>query len=339
MAAIVATVVAKARRADADPQTISESQIDKRLQQMMIGAALCSTCWALGLLQWTPKSQPELALIAVAVSMTYAVHAAAAYAFIPRAVMAFSTPLVLGSVVVLVLDLHAPVAKAGIVLIALQAFAAYRLLRSNWSSFARSIDLDVERGRLAAMLHEQKEIAEKAVQLKTRFLASASHDLRQPMHAISLYLDGLAEVDVPERIRGVISDARVCAHDMNDMFRSLLDVSRLDAHQAVPTMSAFAIGSVLSRVEKEFGPLAASRGVRLKVRPCTEHAYSDPVMVERIVLNFVSNAVRHTPNGRVLVGCRVRGRALRVAVYDTGRGNHEAEQQAIFDELVRQAAP
>lgn len=92
----------------------------------------------------------------------------------------------------------------------------------------------------------------------------------------------------------------------------------------------------MSRVEKEFHPLAVARGIRLKVGPCTAHAYSDPVMVERIVLNFVSNAVRYTPNGgRVLVTCRVRGSSLRLAIYDTGKGIPESEQQAIFDEFRR----
>lgn len=133
----------------------------------------------------------------------------------------------------------------------------------------------------------------------------------------------------------MISDAKVCAHDMNDMFRSLLDISRLDAQQAVPSLSAFPISSVLGRVEKEFLPLAASRGVRLKVRPCADFVYSDAVMIERIALNFVSNAVRHTQEGRVLVACRVRGRALRLAVYDTGRGIPEADQQVIFNEFHR----
>ncbi|CAN5560826.1 hypothetical protein BH11PSE7_BH11PSE7_12650 [soil metagenome] len=148
-------------------------------------------------------------------------------------------------------------------------------------------------------------------------------------------MDGLSEAELPERVRLVITDARVCAHDMIDMFRSLLDMSRLDTQQAVPALSVFSISSVLARVEKEFLPLATSRAVRLKVRPCADHVFSDPVMVERIVLNFVSNAVRHTSDGRVLVGCRVRGRSLRVAVYDTGKGIPESKQQVIFDEFHR----
>jgi signal transduction histidine kinase/ActR/RegA family two-component response regulator len=268
--------------------------------------------------------------------MIYTLHAAARCYFIPSAVVAFSAPPVLCSFVIIGTLLPGPFAPVGVFLIALHAVTSLRLLRRNWSSFSHSIDIEIERGRLAAMLHEQKEIAERAVQLKTRFLASASHDLRQPMHAISLYLDGLAEADVSERARIAISDARVCAHDMNDMFRSLLDISRLDAHQAVPAMSAFSIGDVLSQVEKEMTPLAKSRGVGLKVRPCAGHVYSDRVMIERIALNLVSNAVRHTRSGgRVLVACRMRGGLLRLAVYDTGIGIPELQQKEIFEEFHR----
>jgi signal transduction histidine kinase/CheY-like chemotaxis protein len=333
MGTLAYTAIATSSRISELP--LNERATADRLRNLTISSALCGVCWSLGLVLWSSRAQPQLALIAVAVSMTYTVHAVAACYLVPWAVVAFSVPLFVAAIFVSVSALHAPLALIGILLIVLHGLSAFWLLRKNWSNFSQSVDMDVEKNRFAAMLQEQKEIAEKAVQLKTRFLASASHDLRQPMHAISLYLDGLAAVDLPPRIRHVISDARVCAHDMNDMFRSLLDISRLDAQQAVPTLSVFSIGSVLSRVEKEFVPLAKLRGVQLKVRPCGDHIYSDAVMVERIVLNFVSNALRHTPTGRVLVACRVRGRSLRVAIYDTGAGIAEADQQAIFDEFRR----
>ena len=313
--------------ADADPV--------QPIRHLTFTAAATGAGWALGLLAWASPAHPQLALIAVAVSLTFALHAAATAYALPWAVIALSVPLLLASIVVCLRTLESPAESVGVVLVALNGLATWRVLRRNWRTFTQAIALDVERQRVSAMVHEQKAMAEKAVQVKTRFLASAAHDLRQPMHAISLYLDGLAETPLPDRVREVIADARVCAHDMNDMFRSLLDISRLDAQQTVPQLSVFSIAGVLSRVEKEFLPLAASRGVRLKVRPCADHVYSDPVMVERIALNFVSNAVRHTTNGRILVACRVRGRSLRLAVYDTGRGIPESQQKAVFDEFHR----
>jgi signal transduction histidine kinase/ActR/RegA family two-component response regulator len=331
MATLACLSFANWQRLRRAPQPASASE--RYIRNLVIFAGLCGAFWCLGLVMWASAAQPQLALLAVAVSMMYTLHATATCHLLPWAAVAFSAPLIAGSVFVCLSALQAPVAQIGVSLIALQAAVCFWLLRTNWIRFAHSIDLDFERSNLAAMLQEQKEIAEKAVQLKTRFLASASHDLRQPMHAISLYLDGLAELDLPDRVRRVVSDARVCAHDMNDMFRSLLDISRLDAQQAVPALSPFSIGGVLSRVEKEFTPLANSRGIQLKIRPCAHSVYSDPVMVERIALNFVSNAVRHTTSGRVLVGCRLRGRAVRLCVYDTGAGIPESEQQTIFDEF------
>ncbi|HVZ44812.1 MAG TPA: hybrid sensor histidine kinase/response regulator [Ramlibacter sp.] len=307
----------------------------RHIRDVVLSSGLGGTIWSVGLVAWASQADQQLALMAVAVSMTFTVHAVASGYFVPWSVVAFSAPVIAASIFVLFYALDAPVANIGVLLIAFHSLASFRQLKKNWNKFSHAIDIDVERNRLAAMLQEQKEIAERAVQVKTRFLASASHDLRQPMHAISLYLDGLAEVELPPRVREVISDARVCAHDMNDMFRSLLDISRLDARQAVPALSTFSVASLLSRIEKEFQPLAAARGIRLKVRHCSDHVYSDPVMVERIALNFVSNAVRHTSKGGVLVGCRLRGPMLRFTVYDTAGGIPESEQESIFEEFHR----
>jgi two-component system, sensor histidine kinase len=307
----------------------------RHIRSLTLSSAACGLVWSLGMLWWTPRADAQFALMAIAVSMAYTLHAVAACYFMPWAAIAFAAPLFAASMLVAATSLQAPMVEICIVLIVLHGLASLHELRRSWLTFSHAIDLDVQTSRLASMLQEQKQIAEDAVHLKSRFLASASHDLRQPMHAISLYLDGLAEADLPKRIRDIIIDARICAHDMIDMFRSLLDMSRLDAHQAVPSLSVFGIGAVLSRVEKEFSPLATSRGISLKVRPCDEHVFSDPVMVERIALNFVSNAVRHTQKGRVLVGCRVSERRLRLAVYDTGAGIAVEDQQKIFDEFRR----
>lgn len=176
---------------------------------------------------------------------------------------------------------------------------------------------------------------EPSVQHPTQVLAAASHDLRQPLHALSLYLGELSALELPERARRAIHDATQCAQDMAEMLSSALDMSRLNAQQDVPSMSVFCIGTVLSRVARTFAPLAHSRGVRLKVRASRHLVCSDPVMVERIAMNFISNAVRHAPGGRVLVGCRARGQTLRLCVHDNGRGIAQAQQQAIFNEFYR----
>jgi signal transduction histidine kinase len=310
------------------------SQVSARhINKLTLHSGLFGLCWGIGILAWSLWSPPELAALIIAVSLTFAAYAVAISYFVPAAVVAFSAPLFVASVLAAARVMPGMLAWVSISLIAMHALSTMRLLTVNWKAFARSIDVDVERERLAAMLREQKEIAERTVHQKSRFLASASHDLRQPMHAISLYLDGLSDMDLPERAQHAVGDARICAHDMIDMFRSFLDISRLDAQHAVPVLGVFSVDTVLSRVEKEFLPLARSRGVHLKVRPSGAHVYSDAVMVERMALNFVSNAVRHVNGGRVLVACRIRGKYLRLAVYDNGPGIPEEDQQTIFEEF------
>lgn len=305
------------------------------VRAVSVFAGLYGTVLALGLSGWARELHPELSALLVAAALTTPAYAVVGFYFIPAAVVAFCLPLFASALVLSVTMLPGPAARTAVVLILAHGAGMAWFLRRNWDHFVQVTEVAADKARLAEMLREQKEIAEHAVQQKMRFLAATSHDLRQPMHAISLYLSGLSELDLPARARRAVDDARECARDLSEMFRSLLDISRLDAHQAVPNLSVFSIGTVLERVEKELAPIAQSHGVRLKVRPCAAHVYSDAVMVERIALNFVSNAVRHADSSRVLVVCRVHGQTLRLAVLDNGRGIPEAQQQAIFDEYHR----
>jgi len=197
---------------------------------------------------------------------------------------------------------------------------------------SRLAALQAENARLRRIVQADQAAREDALQL-----AAVSHDLRQPAHAIALHLDGLGALDLPDRARQAINDARACASDLGDMLRSLLDLSQLQARRPVAQPAAFAIQPVLQRLQREFAPLAALHGVRLKILPSAAQVHSDLAMVERIAMNFVSNAVRHTPGGRVLVTCRARsqGRVLRLAVHDNGPGIAPAQQQAIFDAFYR----
>mgnify|MGYP000458654488 CR=1 FL=1 len=192
--------------------------------------------------------------------------------------------------------------------------------------------------QIEAATHElmlKKEEAERGNHAKTRFLAAASHDLRQPMHAMALYLGELSSLDLPERARRAVGDARLCADDLNDMFRSVLDMAQLDSQAARPQPRPFCVAALLDRVERTFKPLADAEGVDLRVLSRAQWAHSDPAMVERVIMNFTSNALRHARGNRVLVTCRARGDTLRLAVHDNGAGIAPAQQQAIFEAFYR----
>jgi signal transduction histidine kinase len=191
----------------------------------------------------------------------------------------------------------------------------------------------------AKQLHAQKELAEDAALAKSRFLAAASHDLRQPMHALNLYLGALDHFDLPDVARPAMASARECAQTMDEMFRALLDISKLDASSMQANISTFAIGPLLEKIKNGFVQQARAKGLELRVAPCSAFVSSDPELLERMLANLVSNAVRYTEHGQVLLGCRRTALGLRVGVYDTGPGIAADQQRAVFEEFYQVGNP
>ena len=187
---------------------------------------------------------------------------------------------------------------------------------------------------LARELRHQKELAEEANLAKSRFLASASHDLRQPVHALGLSVGALKALSMPAAASELVDHIEQSVEALDGLFTALLDVSRLDAGVITPEPRAFAVQPVLERVYHGHALEAAAKGVALRVVPTSLHVHTDPVLFERVLRNLVSNAVRYTDRGRVLVGVR-RGNPVRVEVWDTGRGIPAALQEAVFQEFYQ----
>jgi signal transduction histidine kinase/CheY-like chemotaxis protein len=202
-----------------------------------------------------------------------------------------------------------------------------------------SLQLRFENVALVRELTQAKERAEAANVGKSKFLAAASHDLRQPLHALGLFLQTLRETALPEPEQRALSHARRSMDAMEGMFSSLLDVSRLDAQVVMPKIESFPLQAVFDRARTELEPLAAAKGLRMRVARTRAIAHSDPLLLERIVLNLVSNAVRHTERGAVLVGCRRAGPALRIEVRDSGPGIPPERHGEIFDEFTQLGNP
>jgi two-component system, sensor histidine kinase len=184
-------------------------------------------------------------------------------------------------------------------------------------------------------LKAQRDEASAASQAKSRFLAAASHDLRQPMHALGLFCTALSrKVQEPEQ-RQLIGNIQLSLQAMEGLFESLLDLSRLDAGRVQANMQVLSLTDVLQWVGNEFTEAARDKGLRLRVRTSDEWCYADPTLLRRILLNLTSNAIRYTKEGGVLVGVRRRGELVRIEVWDTGRGIDSANQAAIFEEFVQ----
>ena len=190
-----------------------------------------------------------------------------------------------------------------------------------------------------ANLEDKSRQLEMADRYKSHFLASASHDLRQPLHALNLFVAQLqTETNPAERSR-VVSRIDAAVASMNELFEALLDMTKLEAGILQANPAEFAVQRLLDRIETTFAELADKKGLSLRVVPCSAWVRSDPILLERILLNLVGNAVRYTARGGVVVGCRRRATQVRIDVCDTGAGIPEDQRQSIFSEFYQLANP
>jgi signal transduction histidine kinase len=182
-----------------------------------------------------------------------------------------------------------------------------------------------------------KETAELANQSKTRFLAAASHDVLQPLNAAHLSISALAEIQTTAEGRKLVRQVERSLDTMDDLLRTLLDISKLDAGVVQPVIGDVSLEQLLSSIRSDFQPLAVAKGLKFRFRPSSRVVRSDRTLLRRILQNIVSNAVRYTRSGGVLVGVRARGRMARIEVVDTGCGIPPHEREAVFEEFHRGA--
>lgn len=206
-------------------------------------------------------------------------------------------------------------------------------------TFREGLSLRLAAEDMAEDLQRQKDIAEAANRAKSSFLAAASHDLRQPVHAIGLLVGALTRLDMPAEAQRLIERIEKSASAMDDLFSAILDISRLDAGVVEVHRSIVAIDRVIERICMDHTQEAQAKGLRLTACSSGLLADCDPILVERIVRNLLSNAVRHTARGRVLVGCRRRGRHVAIQVVDTGPGIDPDKQDLIFQEYYQIGNP
>jgi signal transduction histidine kinase/FixJ family two-component response regulator len=194
-----------------------------------------------------------------------------------------------------------------------------------------NVDLIDELTRETAAADDARAAAEAANRDKTQFLASASHDLRQPLHAMGLFGAALAARVEEPATREIVDCINASVEALERQFTALMDISKLDAGAVTPSRGRFPLAPLFARLDREFAPLAAARCLRLAISPTGVWVDSDPVLLERILANFVSNAVRHTERSGALLGVRRRGTRVAIEVHDTGAGIPPAERERIFE--------
>jgi len=197
------------------------------------------------------------------------------------------------------------------------------------------------RSRFEAALHLRKDEAEAASQAKSRFLASASHDLRQPAHALGLFVARLKQLPHDAQTRELVAGVDASVHALQDMLDAFFDYSRLDSQLTHANPRSFDLNTVFDQLRTSFADTAQQRGLRLRVRPTRVWVQSDPVLLYRVLLNLLSNAVQHTPRGSVLLACRVSEADgwVRIQVRDSGIGIAPDQQQKVFEEFYQVENP
>jgi Na+/proline symporter/signal transduction histidine kinase/ActR/RegA family two-component response regulator len=213
--------------------------------------------------------------------------------------------------------------------------AAEALERANASLEGRVRERTRELERLNTELIRAKAEADDANISKTRFLAAASHDILQPLNAARLYVTSLVERQHGGKEAELVHNVDASLEAVEDILAALLDISRLDSGTLKPDITSFRIDALYRQLEVDFAPLAAAKGLKLKFVPSSLTIRSDRRLLRRLMANLISNAIKYTPQGRVLVGCSRRGPRLRLDVYDTGIGIPKSKRQTIFAEFKR----
>lgn len=192
--------------------------------------------------------------------------------------------------------------------------------------------------RIEARTHDlaqAKGEAERANLYKTRFVAAAVHDLMQPLNAARMFISALRNRGADGESETLIDNLDEALSAQDALLTGLLDISRLESGALEVKRRDLRLGSLLETLAREFGVLAESRGLALHYVPTRAVAHTDEDLLRRIVQNFLSNAIRYTPRGRILLGCRRSGNDVRIEVWDSGIGIPEAQRRAIFEEFRR----
>lgn len=208
-----------------------------------------------------------------------------------------------------------------------------RIARELHDMYADGVDLRYQNTRLIESLQRQTEAAQHAAEFRSRFLVGAAHDLKQPIHALGIYAEWLSnEPDLVDELGPKILQS---TQAINALFDSLFDLARLDGDGFQTEPRALEVAALLADLHVQFRPLAVQKGLQLRVRPCAGSVMADPIVLRRILGNLVSNAIRYTSHGGVLLCARMRGHHVAFEVWDSGIGVAPDQHQLIFAEFYK----
>lgn len=303
----------------------------------VIGLGAGCTWGSAGFLLFVPGSFEQQLLLLMFLFAGTAAAAISTIAYLPTFV-GLVAPFLIPLTIRLAIDggsfqlALAAVSVAYALCVGICAYNVHRMLSESLRLRFVNVDLVNE-------LTERTADAEKANLAKSRFLAAASHDLRQPLHALGLFVGALgARVSDPDN-QDLVNKIRTSVDALDDLFNALLDISKLDAGVLEPQLKDTFIQPLMDRMESEYGPVAKEKGLDFRVSNCRESIHSDPVLLERLLRNLVSNAVNNTPSGGIELKCTRRESNLCIEVIDSGIGIPKEHLNNIFDEFYQVGNP
>ena len=215
----------------------------------------------------------------------------------------------------------------------------YFFSRNLNRSLLETLKLRFENTELVSQLRLQKEEAEHANSAKSKFLAAASHDLRQPLHALALFTSVLDEYIKTPKVRGVVEKINESVNALQNLFDALLDISQLDAGVMKHEKSNFDLQSILKKLSNEFTPLASKKGLLINWPESHAFVFSDPIQLEQILRNYISNAIRYTDQGEISITCETVEDSVNIQVIDTGIGIPKDQLENIYEEFHQLSNP
>lgn len=294
--------------------------------------------WGWGTLGLASGGGLEVLLLVLVVTLATAAGAASIFSPYLPAFLALLLPATLPYLIVS-LGATDPLQVASVILMLVFIGGIGGLGIAMNRSFKALVGLRIHAEQMARELGRQKEIAEQASLAKSRFLAAASHDLRQPIHALGLFAGALKGVAMSAEGQRMVAHIEASAEAMDGLFSVLLDISRLDAGIVEVHRRSFAIGPIMARLCRDHEQEARAKGLSLVCVPSDAVVDSDPLLMERILRNLISNAVRHTQAGGVVVGCRRGAGHVAIQVWDSGPGIPADQSERIFQEYYQLGNP
>ena len=305
-----------------------------------VGAGFAGCLWGAAAVVFFLPDKPEyILLIVMLYSGLISASAASSGAYMP-AFYFFAIPAVVPFAIRLLADGRGIFTLMGLLTIFYLGIC-FVFVRTYHKNTLLLIQSQFENQALLEQVREEKQlaetsqrVAEQAMVEKNRFLAAASHDLRQPLHALGLFIGALRR-ETPESRLHLVDSIQGSVSALNHLFNSLLDVSRLDAGVVQSTPKHTHLDGVLERLHAEYLSLALERQLSLEIESDNFVVYTDGVLLERVLRNLLVNAINYTDNGKISIKCEDAGDSVKIQVIDTGIGIPENETKAIFSEYYQ----